>query len=131
MGWAGVLVVLVPAAGAVVWAVALLVSDIRSRGRRISLEIPCSGYGAGRFSSDETRYRLGPVVHEGRVMNGSLYGKELRISVGQAVAVELDPREPARMYLPGQMPLFAHRAAASLYGGVGIALTLVALAIGV
>ncbi|WP_328694838.1 hypothetical protein [Streptomyces sp. NBC_00342] len=124
------LVVLVPAAGAVVWAVALLVSDVGSRQRRISLEVPCSGYGQGRFSSDETRYHLGPVVHEGRVIKGSLYGKKLRISVGQAVKVELDPREPSRMYLPDTMPLFAHKVAALLYGGVGIALIGAALAIG-
>ncbi|MEV7060391.1 hypothetical protein AB0407_32155 [Streptomyces microflavus] len=69
-------------------------------------------------------------MHDGRVIKGSLYGKALRISVGQAVKVELDPREPTRMYLPDTMPLFAHKVAALLYGGLGMALIGAALAIG-
>lgn len=123
-------IVLAAAVAAVLWAVALLVSDAFGWRRRVRLEAPCSGYGAGRFSKGETRYDLGPVVHQGRVLRGALYGKKLGISVGQVVKVDVDPTAPARMYLRGKMPLFPHKEASLLYGGFGFILGIVAIAIG-
>ncbi|MET9529658.1 hypothetical protein ABZY02_03670 [Streptomyces sp. NPDC006649] len=121
--------VLAAAVMAVVWAVALLIADSSGWRRRVQLEAPCSGYGVGRFSKGETRYDLGPVVYEGRVLRGALYGRGLGISVGQMVEVDLDPIAPARMYPRGGMPRFPHWVASLVYGGCGVLLAGLGLAI--
>ncbi|MFJ9588554.1 hypothetical protein [Streptomyces acidicola] len=104
------------------FGVALLVSDLRGIKRRERAFVTCEGTHPDDFGA--TVYRMGPVVRNGKVAQGSVRGKSLGIRVGDRVEVVYDPKYSDRMFLADRAPRFPTFPAVAFFAIVGVLVAL-------